>query len=206
VIAFSGVDPFRYYLLADNQFSGDGTFSHEGLVLKNNADLANDWGNLVNRTINMTRKYFPEEVLKTPAKRTHSEEVVASFAKLKPELEEALKRIDPQAYAQACTARSRVLNLYIDKTKPWSLAKTNTPESMNELREVLYTVMEGIRWVATGLTPILPFGMPDVFRQLAIEAPHQQGGIAQLEWGQMSYRPGEPKPIYPRLELAKSET
>jgi methionyl-tRNA synthetase len=205
VMAFSGPDPFRYFLLAENQFSNDANFSWEALVLKNNADLANDWGNLVNRTINMTRKYFPDEELGAPAKRTHSEDVVGSFAKLKGELEDALKKMDSQAYAHACTARSRVLNLYIDKTKPWALAKTATPESMNELREVLYTVMEGIRWVATALTPILPFGMPDVFRQLAIAAPRQVGGIAELSWGHASYRPGEPKPIYPRLELPKDQ-
>ena len=107
--------------------------------------------------------------------------------------------MNSQAYSQACTARSRVLNLYIDRTKPWSLAKT--PETRTELAEVLYTLLEGIRWIATSLQPILPFGMPEVFRQLGVEPSADRGGIASLDWGKTAYRPVEPKPIYPRIEL-----
>jgi methionyl-tRNA synthetase len=206
VMAFTeSPDPFRYYLLADNPFSGDGQFSFESLVLKNNADLANDWGNLVNRSISMARKYFPGEEIQPPAKRTHSEEVYSSFMKLRDELRAAIDGIDPSAYAQACTARSRVLNLYIDRTKPWALAKTATPESTIELREVMYTLLEGIRWVATSLMPILPFGMPDVFRQIGCASPSEKGGLATMEWGKTKFLPVEPKPLYKRLELPVAE-
>ncbi|MFL5812303.1 MAG: methionine--tRNA ligase [Bdellovibrionia bacterium] len=205
VMAVTGADPFRYYLLAENQFSQDGNFAWEALILKNNADLSNDWGNLVNRSISMTRKYFPEKPLSMPSKVTHSAEVRASFEKLGDELRSALDRKDPAAYAAACTARSRVLNLYIDRTKPWALAKANTPESLAELEEVLYTLLEGIRWVATSLLPVLPFGMPDVFRQLGVAAPAQKGAFVALKWGEPSYKPVEPKPLYPRLELPASE-
>ena len=202
VMAISGPDPFRYYLLAENQFAGDGLFAWEAMVAKTNADLANDWGNLVNRTINMTRKYFPDQKLEPLSSNPeHTKEVLESFKKLKGELQAALDKIDPQAYSQACTARSRVLNLYIDRMKPWGLAKTNTPESMTQLKEVLYTLMEGIRWIATGFLPILPFGMPEVFKQLGIDVPAEQGAIERLSWAQFGYKPGEPKPIYPRLEL-----
>jgi methionyl-tRNA synthetase len=205
VMAVTGADPFRYYLLAENQFSQDGNFAWESLILKNNADLSNDWGNLVNRSISMTRKYFPEKALTMPARVTHSAEVRASFEKLGDELRSALDRVDPAAYSAACTARSRVLNLYIDRTKPWALAKANTPESLAELEEVLYTLLEGIRWVATSLLPVLPFGMPDVFRQLGVAAPAQKGAFAALKWGEASYKPVEPKPLYPRLEMPAAE-
>ncbi len=205
VMAVTGPDPFRYYLLAENQFSQDGNFAWEPLVLKNNADLANDWGNLVNRSISMTRKYFPDRALARPARTTHSEDVRASFEKLPAELDEALKKVDPAAWANACTARSRVLNLYIDRTKPWALAKTATPESMAELEEVLFTLLEGIRWTATSLLPILPFKMPDVFRQLGIPAPAEQGALARLQWGELSFTPVAPSPLYPRLEVPLAE-
>jgi methionyl-tRNA synthetase len=208
VMAVTGPDPFRYYLLAENQFSGDGNFTWEALVLKNNADLANDWGNLVNRSISMTRKYFPDETLSAPAKPTHSAEVRAAFEKLPSELEEAVRAIDPAAYANAATARSRVLNLYIDRTKPWALAKAaaESPEKREELREVLYTLLEGIHWVASALLPVLPFGMPEVFRQLGeASAPAELGSVSTLKWGVRSYKPGEPKPLYPRLELPAQE-
>jgi methionyl-tRNA synthetase len=200
VVSFSGPDPFRYYMLAENDFSQDGNFTWESLVLKNNADLSNDWGNLVNRSISMTRKYFPGRKLTAPAQVTHSAEVRKSFEALKAELEAAVARVDTSAYAAACTARSRVLNLYIDKTKPWALAKAGATA---ELEEVMFTLLEGIRWVATALLPVLPFGMPEVFRQLQLPEPQLQGAIAALQWGTQEFEPGEPKPIYPRLELPK---
>lgn len=205
VMAVTGPDPFRYYLLAENQFSQDGNFAWDSLILKNNADLANDWGNLVNRSISMTRKYFPDQELKAPEKVTHSAEIRAAFEKLPEELMNALNQIDSAAYAAACTARSRILNLYIDRTKPWSLAKQGTPEATQELQEVLFTLLEGIRWLATVWMPVLPFGMPEVFRQLGLKVPAEKGALSGLRWGQLSLKPAEPKPVYPRLELAKEE-
>ncbi len=202
VLAVANSDQLRYYLLAENEFGGDGNFAFDLMALKVNADLANDWGNLVNRTINMTRKYFPEETVVAPKVITHSKDIIESFGKLRDELKAALDATDPKAYAQACGARSRVLNLYIDRTKPWALAKTATPESMAELREVLYTLMEGIRWTATAFLPILPQGMLEVFRQLGVP----ETSLGKLEWGQVGIKPGEPKPIYPRIELAKEAT
>ena len=201
VMAVTGPDAFRYFLLADNQFAQDGNFSWETLILKNNADLSNDWGNLVNRSISMKRKYFPDEALSAPKNPTHSKEIRENFEKLKSELDLAIKNTDSQAYAEACRARSRVLNLYIDRTKPWGLAKTGTPEAMLELREVLYTLLEGIRWIATTLMPVLPFGMPEVFKQLNLPGPPELGALRDLSWGESQINPTEPKPIYPRLEL-----
>jgi len=202
VLAVANSDQLRYYLLAENDFGGDGNFGFDLMSLKVNADLANDWGNLVNRTINMARKYFPGETISAPAKRTHSAAIVESFDKLKGELREKLDRVDSKGYAQACSARSRILNLYIDQTKPWALAKA---EAHDELREVLFTLMEGIRWTATAFLPILPNGMLEVFRQLGVPPADAMGGIAKLEWGSLGIKPGEPKPIYPRIELPKEE-
>jgi methionyl-tRNA synthetase len=201
VMAVTGPDPFRYYLLAENQFSQDGNFTWESLILKNNSDLANDFGNLVNRSISMSRKYFPDETLTVPTQATHSAEVRKSFEALPGLLKEAIAKIDPSAYSAACSSRSRVLNLYIDQTKPWGIVKKGTPESQAELREVLYTLLEGIRWLATCWMPVLPFGMPEVFRQLGLVAPSEQGALIALQWGDPQFKPDQPKPIYPRLEL-----
>jgi methionyl-tRNA synthetase len=206
VMAWSGPDPFRYYLLAENQFAQDGNFDEDALILKNNADLANDWGNLVNRTINMTRKYFPDAAVEGKASTLpETRELRDSFSALEKELRAAVDRVDPAAYVAACLARSRVLNLYIDKTKPWALAKA--PENREKLGEVLGNILEGIRWVATGLLPVLPFGMPKVFAQLAVEAPKEQGALERLfqgGWAPQAFKPGEPSPIYPRIELPKA--
>ncbi len=203
VMAVSGPDPFRYYLLAENQFSQDGNFTWESLILKNNSDLANDWGNLVNRSITMARKYFPDQAFKLPASLVHSADIKASFEGLISELANAVEKIDSSAYAAACSSRSRLLNLYIDRMKPWALAKQNTPEVQAQLNEVLFTLLEGIRWLATAWMSVLPFGMPEVFSQLGLTTPPEHNALRSLVWGQVEFLPEEPKPIYPRLELKK---
>lgn len=203
VIAVTGPDPFRYYLLSENQFSQDGNFSWEALVLRNNADLANDFGNLVNRSINMARKYFPYQVIYKPQVVTHSIEVREAFEKLPGELDSTLHSIDPATYVSTCLARSRILNLYIDRTKPWALSKftTDSVSKKLELQEVIYTLLEGVRWLATVFIPILPESMPEIFRQLGLNPPAEQGALQGLVWGEKSYQPMDPRPIFPRLEV-----
>lgn len=202
VMAVTGPDPFRYYLLAENQFAQDGNFAWESLVNKFNADLANDWGNLVNRTISMTRKYCPETKLSEPKRISHSADVKASFARLPSDLAKATEAIDPAAYAQACLERSRVLNLYIDRTKPWVIAKKLPhEEAVSEIHEILFTLLEGIRWTATAFLPLLPFKMPEVFQQLGVPVPELQGALKSLRWGEFAFQPNQPQPIYPRIEL-----
>jgi methionyl-tRNA synthetase len=212
VIGITGADPFRYYLLAENQFSQDANFGLDLLMLKANADLANDWGNLCNRTISMARKYFAGEsfdagtVMKSPLLDS-TREVLASFEAFRIELRSKLDAVDPSGYILACNARSRLLNLYIDRTKPWSLAKAAAAGDAgagSQLREVLATLLEGIRWTGTALLPVLPFGMPGLFGQLGLPVPALQGAIEKLCWGELKIAPQEPKPLYPRLELPVS--
>jgi len=140
-------------------------------------------------------------VLEKPSQETHSSEVRQSFESLPQELADAVEKVDPAAYALACSARSRLLNLYIDRTKPWALAKKGTPEDLKELREVLFTLLEGIRWLATAWMSILPTGMPKAFQQLGLPTPQEQGAVKKLIWGELGIRPVEAQPIYPRLEL-----
>lgn len=205
VIGVTGPDPFRYYMLAENQFSQDGNFAWDSLILKNNADLANDWGNLVNRSISMTRKYFPDQAIGWSEPEGNFagaiQEVRQNFEKLPSELQASLAKTDPAAYVSACLARSRALNLFIDRTKPWAIAKDTSPQAKMQLQGVMHTLLEGIRWLATAWLPVLPFRMPEVFQQLGLPVPQEQGALVSLKWGQVSFQPNEPKPVYPRLEL-----
>lgn len=229
VMAVTGADPLRYYLLADSPFSGEGNFSWEALIGKVNSDLSNDWGNLVNRTIGMKRKYFPDEPLVLDAAKAKdpnaggfaeaTKNVLSRFQALIPDLKEAVEAREPSQYIAKCLERSRVLNLYIDQMKPWTLAKEaglgGKPSSLPEaeakqqadvLREVLYTVLEGIRHIAVALSPVLPYGMPEVFKQLKVES----CTLADLKWAELKgkavhHHPDEGKPIYPRIELPQEE-
>ncbi len=207
VMAWSGPDAFRYYLLAENPFSNDGNFAEEALIAKFNADLAHDWGNLINRSISMTLRYFPGETLTGPQKRTHSQEIQGEFEKLVPELEQAAREVQPSRYIASCMARSRLLNLYIDRTKPWALSKAGTPESQLELREVLFTLLEGVRWVSTALSSVIPFAVPRLFDQLGVQdpaSPLASGSLRRLKWGEVSFRPSSPQPLYPKIEVSRT--
>ena len=203
VMAVTGPDPFRYYLLAENQFSQDGNFTWENLILKNNADLANDFGNLVNRSISMARKYFPQSQFQAGKHSfAHAQNIRQSFESLAHELRTAISETDPAKYAAACGARSRILNLYIDQMKPWALAKLiDDPAKKTELEEVMATLLEGIRWLATAWLSILPFGMPEVFKQIGAPVPEEFGAVTRLKWGETGLLPQEPKPVFPRLEM-----
>lgn len=66
---------------------------------------------------------------------------------------------------------------------------------------MLYTLLEGIRFIGTAFLPVLPCRMPEVFRQLGIPVPSEKGCLKALCWGGLSYQPGEPQPVYPRIEL-----
>jgi len=200
VMKVTGPDPLRYFLLAENNFSKDGNFSWDLLINRVNADLANDFGNLVNRSISMTRKYFPDETLTAPSKIGISKDVVKSFEGLLPELKTAVEKVESSEYISACLARSRVLNLFVNESKPWVIAKSDDKASKEELKEVLYTLLEGVRHLATALLPVVPFQMPGAFEQLGVSCPKNKGGLKELSWGEASFKPNQPKPIYPRLQ------
>ncbi len=205
VIAVTGADPFRYFMLAENPFSKDGNFSWEALVEKTNADLSNSLGNLFNRTLNMALKYFPENEWQMPKVTAVSEEIKRSFEQLLPALAETVDRVSPSDYIAFCQERVRLMNLFIDREKPWTLAKTmeTSPETKARLYEGLFALLEGSRWLATVLEPVLPFKIVSAFSQLGVPALTGAGAFKKLHWGEARFQPQKPEPIYPRIELPK---
>ena len=206
LVDLCGVDAFRYYLLAENQFGQDGNFSYQALIRKNNADLANDWGNLVNRVLSMTRKYYPGETIsavpggEVPEMSLRCAAVIDLIQRLPADLGHCLEQVDTMGYAAVCMAASRALNLLIDQTKPWSLAQDRSVEGPLALRYLIHTLLESIRWVATALEPLIPQGSGEVLRQLGTPELSLLGSISSLRWGSATYTPNPPQPIFARLE------
>ena len=205
VMAVTGPDAFRYYLLAENQFSQDGNFAGRICSCSSSTPISPTTSEISSIARSDDAQIFPGPRDSGPAaKATHSAEVHRVVRETSGRAGSrrangrslGVRRCDHRALAR--------LNLYIDRTKPWALAKANTPASQRELEEVLYTLLEGVRWIGTALISVLPFGMPELFRQLAIEKPAEHGAIPRLKWGEKPHRPGEPKPLYPRLELPKA--
>ena len=149
-----GVDAVRYFLIHEMPFDSDGNCTYELLVERLNADLANTLGNLVNRTVAMSNKYFGGVVEKTGAREAVDEELkeVATAA-----VTRVTAKMDELRVADAITEIFNLFkrcNKYIDETAPWTLAKD--PTKADRLKEVLYNLTESIAIGASLLIPFLP--------------------------------------------------
>ena len=165
LVNFFGVDAVRYYVLHEMPFENDGTVTWELLAERTNSDLANTLGNLVNRTIAMTNKYFggtvadkgvADETIDTDLKAT----VTAAF-------EKTAEKMSALRVADALTEIFGIFkrcNKYIDETEPWVLAKD--PEKQDRLSTVLYNLVESIVIGASILEPFMPETAEKIVKQL----------------------------------------
>jgi methionyl-tRNA synthetase len=159
-----GVDAVRYYFLHEIPFANDGVFTEDLLVERINGDLANILGNLVNRTISMSNKYFDGVVETTGVEETMDaplKELVTSLG------DKVAKHMNDLRIADAIDDVFEVLrasNKYIDETMPWALAKEE--DKKDRLKEVLYNLIESIRVCAVYLQAFLPETADKIFYQI----------------------------------------
>ncbi|CQR47496.1 Methionine--tRNA ligase [Paraliobacillus sp. PM-2] len=195
-----GVDPMRYYLMREVPFGNDGIFTPEDFVSRMNFDLANDLGNLLNRTIAMINKYFNGEV------PTYHGDVTPYDKGLRQLAEETVKvyetEMDTMQFSQALTAVWRFVsrtNKYIDETQPWLLAKED--DNRDELSSVMVHLAESLRIVATLLQPVFIDTSEKIYQQLGLdEEDHtwEKLVFGNFPAGKKVVAKGEP--IFPRLD------
>ncbi|MDE6202207.1 MAG: methionine--tRNA ligase, partial [Lachnospiraceae bacterium] len=175
LVDFFGVDAVRYFVLHEMPFDNDGTISWELLVERINSDLANTLGNLVNRTISMSNKYFGGVVADKGCEEAVDQELkavaTAAYGKVLDKMEE-LRVAD--ALTEIFTVFKRC-NKYIDETEPWVLAKDE--EKKDRLSTVLYNLVESIMIGASLLEPFMPSSSGKIAGQLNT----QLRGFEQLE-------------------------
>ena len=164
LVDFFGVDAVRYFVLHEMPFENDGVISWELMVERLNSDLANTLGNLVNRTVSMTNKYFAGKV----SDRGVKEEVDEDLKKTAEHMPEAVeKKMEELRVADAITEIFTLFkrcNKYIDETMPWALAKDE--EARDRLETVLYNLISGIRAGAKALAPFMPETSEKILAQL----------------------------------------
>ncbi|MBE5969291.1 MAG: methionine--tRNA ligase [Lachnospiraceae bacterium] len=159
-----GVDAVRYFVLHEMPFDNDGTITWELLVERINSDLANTLGNLVNRTISMSNKYFDGIVKDAGVKEPVDDDLIALVTSTK---EKVAKKMEGLRVADAITEvfnAYRRCNKYIDETMPWALAKEE--DKLPRLNTVLYNLIESINIITTLLKPFLPNTADAIFTQL----------------------------------------
>ena len=164
-----GVDAYRYYFLRDVQFGSDGSISIESMVQRYNGDLANDWGNLCSRLLNMTEKYCEGVVPARPdaaAATADDAEVRAVAEGIPAAYEAAMARLDYVSALESAWSLVKRVNRYIEDTAPWNLAKSD--ETRPRLDAVLYNALEAVRIAALFISPVMPNTSADVWDRLGV--------------------------------------
>ena len=159
-----GVDAVRYYALREVSFGNDGNFSIESLISRTNSDLANTLGNLVNRTISMTHKYFDGITSNPKINEQIDYNLIASTTNLKDIVEQKMNELKVNEAIEEIIDVLRKCNKYIDETTPWVLAKDENKKE--RLATVLYNLLESIRICAILLSPFIPSTSKKILDQL----------------------------------------
>ena len=195
-----GVDAIRYFLLREFPFGSDGVFSNEALITRINADLANDLGNLVSRTLSMGERYFGQILPQDRLLVTPDEQLVAMLDNVREQYADLMEHFSFQsALAEVFKVVSRA-NKYIDETEPWVLGKN--PDETDRLAAVIYNLLETIRICAILLTPFMPATCEKIFTQLGCSEEDFSYDRA-IYYADTAYSFDKTCNLFPRIDLKK---
>ena len=201
LVKFFGVDAIRYYTLHEMPFAQDGTITWELVIERINSDLANVYGNLVNRTIAMTNKYFDGQLNKDFIEEEIDKEFKETILATPAIVEQKMNELRVGDSIEAIMELFRCCNKYIDETAPWTLAKEEALKP--RLNTVLYNLLEGIRIGAVLMEPFMPETSKKVFEQLNTK---QTSYDSILSFGSFEANKvtDEPEPLFARVDPVKT--
>lgn len=193
-----GLDALRYYLMRVMPFGNDGKFTPEDFIEKINYDLANDLGNLLNRTITMVNKYDDGKVLSVANNTEFDKDLVATAEEA---IAEYHKQMDDLQFSNALDATWKLIaraNKYIDETEPWILAKDEANKEV--LSSVLGHLVETLRLVGIMISPVMTQTPAKMFEQLGLDI----NSDTELKFGESTIGKtviAKGQPIFPRLDV-----
>ena len=201
-----GADSLRYFLLREVPLGSDGDFTYESLIARHNSDLANDLGNLVNRTLSMTERYLGAAI-PAPHDGFDDREPHRALAELartaKAEAETHMDALAPSRALEAIWELVRGANRYVDTAAPWTLAKAiknGEADKQRELEHVVHSFLEASLWAALLVAPIMPGKAGAIVDALGVDR-------EKLTWPgtwNQTLAPGgtvdKPEPLFPRID------
>jgi methionyl-tRNA synthetase len=197
-----GFESFRYFLLREMSFGLDSNFSEALLISRVNADLANNLGNLVSRSLNMTKR-FAGGIVPEPGEAGEAErEVIACAERIPAEVDAAMRSMRPQRALEAIFGLVDTSNRYLELREPWQAAKQ--PDGEESVRTTLYTCCEALRIVAIIISPFLPETAAEILSRIG-----QEGALASAQlpasaaWGGIEVGAPTRKGanLFPRIEI-----
>jgi methionyl-tRNA synthetase len=196
LVAEFGSDGFRYHFLADQRFGPDGDFSYEAMVARYNADLANNFGNLANRVLNMAVNYCDGVVPESRANGPLAGAAAQAFDRMTA----AMTQLQYDTAFGAVWELIRATNSYIEESEPWKLNKAGDAAAV---AAVLGDCLETLRVVALLASPVIPRACAELWRRLGLPGtPEDQRLPDAAAWGQLpaGSRLEKGEPLFPRLE------
>ena len=195
-------DALRYYILREMNFGGDVAYSEDLLISRINADLANDLGNLLNRTTAMTVRYFKGQIPPDRQTEPMDQELIELAKKLPDQVEACMDQVD---FAKALEAIWKLVsrtNKYIDENQPWVLCKD--PEKTKRLAAVLYHLSESLRFIGVLIGPFMPATGKKILNTLKVPEKYRSWE-SLLEFGVCPFEEKYEKcdPLFPRIEREK---
>ena len=196
-----GLDAFRYYLIRESTFGFDADYSKKTIVTRINSDLANDLGNLLNRTLGMQKKYFGDTVLAPSKNEEVEDEVNSLYDETVKKVYEKLQELNFSESLRVIWKLISKMNKYIDETTPWQLSKD---ENNDRLRTVMYTLFNMIYKISYLISPVLVDSSQEILKQIGINDNIKIKNIYEIGNYPVNTVIGQAKPIFPRIELTKS--
>ncbi|MEE0264372.1 MAG: methionine--tRNA ligase [Acutalibacteraceae bacterium] len=195
-----GVDAVRYYLLSEMPYTSDGSITYETVFERYNSDLANTLGNLVNRTVAMSNKYFDGEIMQPTATEAVDDELKAFALDTVKNVDRLLNEYRMSDAVDAVISLARRSNKYIDETAPWVLAKDEA--NKERLGTVLYNLLESIRYIAILISPFMPETAEKIFEQINSDV-KDYSTLESFGGLKAGAKVGTPTPLFSRLDSEK---